>query len=96
MQGDVCAGPAQLVGETFEPFGRRGAVPASRGNLSGAVRMTEAQAIRAAIERAGYNRLAAARALGLHKSTLFRKMKELGIVMPVRRGHAHPKSTAMA
>ena len=71
-------------------------VPASRGNLSGAVRMTEAQAIRAAIERAGYNRLAAARALGLHKSTLFRKMKELGIVMPVRRGHAHPKSTAMA
>ena len=64
-------------------------LPVPQGNLASAMRVCEAQAIRAAIERAGFNRLAAAKALGLHKSTLFRKMKELGIVMPVRRGHRH-------
>ncbi|MBN2369573.1 MAG: sigma 54-interacting transcriptional regulator [Vicinamibacteria bacterium] len=42
----------------------------------------DAQAIRSALERAGNNRLAAAKALGVHKSTLFRKMKALGIAHP--------------
>ena len=39
----------------------------------------EAQAIRKALERNDDNRLAAAHELGIHKSTLFRKMKKLGI-----------------
>ncbi len=38
----------------------------------------DAQAIRAALERNGGNRAAAARELGIHKTTLFRKMKKLG------------------
>ena len=42
----------------------------------------EARAIREAIERNGGNRLAAARELGMHKSTLFRKMARLGLVVP--------------
>jgi PAS domain S-box-containing protein len=46
----------------------------------------EAQAIRAALERCGGNRLAAARELGLHKSTLFRKSKALGIHLPQQDG----------
>ncbi len=45
-------------------------------------RSTEAEAIRDALERNGYNRLAAARELGMHKSTLFRKLKNLNLNLP--------------
>jgi len=54
-------------------------------DMPAAVRAAEAHAIREALERNGYNRLAAAKALGLHKSTLFRKLKALGIVLPAER-----------
>ncbi len=47
--------------------------------------MLDAQSIRSALERNGNNRLAAARELGIHKTTLFRKMKRLGIPLKVRR-----------
>ncbi len=43
---------------------------------------TEALAIVNALKRNGYNRLAAARELGMHKSTLFRKIRRLRIVLP--------------
>jgi transcriptional regulator of acetoin/glycerol metabolism len=43
---------------------------------------TEAIAILNALKRSRYNRLAAARELGMHKSTLFRKIKRLGILLP--------------
>ena len=46
----------------------------------------DAQSIRSALERNGNNRLAAARELGIHKSTLFRKMKKLGIPLPEQDG----------
>jgi PAS domain S-box-containing protein len=46
----------------------------------------DAQAIRAALERTGGNRLAAAKALGLHKTTLFRKIRELKIDLPEQDG----------
>ncbi len=42
----------------------------------------EAKVIMDALERNSYNRLATARELGMHKSTLFRKIKKLGIVLP--------------
>jgi PAS domain S-box-containing protein len=48
-------------------------------NLKSAGELMEAQAIRKALERNANNRLAAARELGIHKSTLFRKIKRLGI-----------------
>ncbi len=51
-------------------------------------RAAEAHAIRMALERCGYNREAAARALGLHKSTLFRKVKALGIELPEQDGRS--------
>lgn len=54
-------------------------------------RATEAQAIRAALERHGFNRLAAAGALGLHKSTLFRKIKALGIALPDQDGRSYSR-----
>ncbi len=52
----------------------------------------EARAIRTAIERHGGNRLAAAQELGIHKSTLFRKIRELGIELPKRDGRSRPNT----
>jgi len=60
----------------------------SGGSLADQLRAAEVQAIRAALEMCGGNRLATARALGLHKSTLFRKIKALGIELPQRNERA--------
>jgi len=48
--------------------------------------LLDAQSIRAALERNGYNRAAAAKELRVHKTTLFRKIRKLGIVLPERDG----------
>jgi transcriptional regulator with PAS, ATPase and Fis domain len=58
-------------------------------NMKTARHLMEAQALRTALERNGYNRLAAAKALGIHKSTLFRKIKKLGISPPAKDGRSH-------
>jgi PAS domain S-box-containing protein len=50
--------------------------------------MLDAQTIRSALERNGNNRLAAAAELGIHKSTLFRKIKKLGIPLPEKDGRS--------
>jgi PAS domain S-box-containing protein len=61
---------------------------ASRTGVRGAKDVVEAQAIRDAIERNGGNRLLAAEVLGMHKSTLFRRIKQLGIEMPENDGRS--------
>ncbi len=48
-------------------------------NMNDAVKAIEEQTICDALKRNNYNRLETARELGIHKSTLFRKMKTLGI-----------------
>ncbi len=48
----------------------------------------EALRILDALERANYNRLEAARALGIHKSTLFRKIHQLGLALPKQDGRS--------
>ncbi|MBN1866801.1 sigma 54-interacting transcriptional regulator [Candidatus Sumerlaeota bacterium] len=48
----------------------------------------DAQAIRTALERNGFNRLAAAKELGIHKTTLFRRIHSLGISLPQRDGRS--------
>ncbi|MBN1893654.1 sigma 54-interacting transcriptional regulator [bacterium] len=58
---------------------------AGRPPLRTAHDFLDAQAIQRALEANHYNRLAAARELGIHKTTLFRRIKKLGIVMPRRR-----------
>lgn len=50
----------------------------------------EAQAIRSALAQNNYNRAATARELALHKSTLFRKIKQYGIQLPAQDGRHRP------
>jgi PAS domain S-box-containing protein len=50
--------------------------------------LLEAQAIRTALDRNDGNRTAAARELGIHKSTLFRKMKRLNMNVPDKDGRS--------
>jgi DNA-binding NtrC family response regulator len=52
--------------------------------------LLEAETIRTTLERHSYSRLAAAKELGMHKSTLFRKLKKLGISLPQRDGRSRP------
>jgi PAS domain S-box-containing protein len=59
-------------------------------SLTHTLNSTESIAIMNALKRNGYNRLAAARELGMHKSTLFRKIKRLGIILPEIDGRSKP------
>jgi PAS domain S-box-containing protein len=51
-------------------------------SIQSAVESTEAKIIFTALERNGFNRVAAAKELGIHKSTLFRKIKKFSINLP--------------
>ncbi len=67
----------------------RGAAPEpNEAALNYAVKETESQAIIKALEQNNYNRSKAAKALGMHKSTLFRKIKKLNIQLPERDGRS--------
>jgi len=57
--------------------------------IAEATREIEAQTIMEALRRNRFNRLAAARELGIHKSTLFRKLKLFGIDLPKEDGRSH-------
>jgi PAS domain S-box-containing protein len=50
--------------------------------------LLDVQAIHTALMRNDFNRLAAARELGIHKTTLFRRMKRLGISLPKQDGRS--------
>jgi len=65
--------------------GSRSSAPVS---LQDARSQLEIQSIRAALERNGGNRLATAQELGMHKTTLFRKIKLLGITLPEKDGRS--------
>jgi PAS domain S-box-containing protein len=53
-------------------------------------RLIEAQSIQTALEQNNYNRTAAAKSLGIHKTTLFRRLKRLGIPFPEQDGRHRP------
>jgi PAS domain S-box-containing protein len=61
-------------------------------NLRSVHAILDTQAIRAALEHNGFNRLAAARELGIHKTTLFRRMKKLGMPLPDQDGRLRLKT----
>jgi PAS domain S-box-containing protein len=66
---------------------RRGSAAASPA-IRDAARAAEAGLITQALERHGFDRLATARALGIHKSTLHRKIRALGLVLPEADGRS--------
>ena len=74
-----------------EELTAHGASARKNSGMRSAHEIIDAQAIRAALEHNAFNRLGAARELGIHKTTLFRKMKKLGIFLPKQDGRAHHK-----
>jgi transcriptional regulator with PAS, ATPase and Fis domain len=75
----LCGGP--LIGLEHLPLElRAGAAGAAKGSaIASLKRLTERQYILSALERNGFNKAATARELGIHKTTLFRKLKILGL-----------------
>jgi len=57
-------------------------------NVRSAHDLLDAQSIRTALERNAFNRLAAAKELGIHKTTLFRRVRRLGIPLPEQDGRS--------
>ena len=79
--------PGDLIGQS---------TPAGTGSSVRSIHdILDVQAIRAALEKTGSNRLLAARELGIHKTTLFRKIKKLGIPLPERDGRNHPRCSGI-
>jgi len=82
----LCDGDRLELGHLPPQFlarrGSRAASPAIRD----AARAVEAGIITEALGRHGFDRLATARALGIHKSTLHRKIRALGLALPDRDG----------
>ncbi len=78
-------GRHQVVGgvETFQDLRL---LVAATCSMARAVKDSEAQAIIEALRRNNNNRSAAAHDLGIHKSTFFRKIKNLGIDLPQADG----------
>ncbi|RPI28651.1 MAG: PAS domain-containing protein [Acidobacteria bacterium] len=66
----------------------RAAVPGSPSRLESAVKAVEIETLLQALSRQNYNREAAARELGMHKSTFFKKIKTLGIMLPHQDGRS--------
>jgi len=56
------------------------------GDMRSAYHTIEAQSIQSALERNNFNRIAAAKELGIHKTTLFRQIKKLGLSFPGKDG----------
>jgi PAS domain S-box-containing protein len=68
--------------------------PGPLSTLDSAVRSAEMETLLRALSRQNYNREAAARELGMHKSTLFKKIKNLGIVLPRHDGRSARRKKA--
>jgi transcriptional regulator with PAS, ATPase and Fis domain len=60
----------------------------SQSDIHAAHDMFDKQAIMEALARNQYNRQATADELGIHKTTLFRKMKKLAILLPDKNGRS--------
>jgi transcriptional regulator with PAS, ATPase and Fis domain len=64
------------------------------GRMDTTLQSTEIRVIMEALERNQYNRLITARELGMHKSTLFRKIKRFGLDLPRTDGRSQRGSVA--
>jgi PAS domain S-box-containing protein len=66
--------------------------PAEPGGIESAKRFAEEQSILGALKRNSFNRTAAARELGIHKTTLYRKIKILALPLSEQNGRSSNKS----
>ncbi len=83
---DISSLPRELTRKSYYPKEKESVIDE-------VVHAVEAQAIVEAIKRNNNNRVAAARELGIHKSTLFRKIKALGIHLPHTDGRSRNPMT---
>ena len=72
-------------------FTARGVKVITDSDIRSARNSLDIQSILAALQRNDFNRLAAAQELGIHKTTLFRKMKKLNIPLPDLDGRSPNK-----
>lgn len=72
--------PVELTG--YRPL------PVESVNMGSTRRVAEEQSILGALKRNNFNRVAAARELGIHKTTLYRKLKELDLSLPPHDGRS--------
>ncbi|MBF0559084.1 MAG: sigma 54-interacting transcriptional regulator [Nitrospirae bacterium] len=79
------------LGHLPEDLTAHGVMECTESNARSAHDTLDVQSILAALERNDFNRLAAARDIGIHKTTLFRRMKKLGISIPARDGRSDKK-----
>jgi PAS domain S-box-containing protein len=84
----LCNGELIGIGHLPGELTARSTVRHGAAQLHATRDVLEAEAIRTALERHAYNRLAASKELGMHKSTLFRKLKKLGISLPKQDGRS--------
>jgi PAS domain S-box-containing protein len=80
------------IAHLSEELTAHGTAVGTDADLRSARDILDAQTILGALERNDFNRLAAARELGIHKTTLFRRMKKLGISLPEQDGRSRGKS----
>jgi DNA-binding NtrC family response regulator len=78
--------PGPLIGPVHLP-GQLRSADEGRGGFE-SLEDCERRVLLDALRRNDFNRLAAARSLGMHKSTFFRKIRKLGIELPARDGRA--------
>jgi transcriptional regulator with PAS, ATPase and Fis domain len=76
-----------------EELTARGSARTSGSRMRAARELLEAHTIRKALERNAGSRLAAAKELGIHKSTLFRKIKRLAISPPPADGRRNERQS---
>jgi PAS domain S-box-containing protein len=76
-----------------EELTTHGRAKGASSNILDAHDLLDAQSIRASLERSNFNRLAAAKELGIHKTTLFRRIRKLGITLPKRDGRSRRELT---
>ena len=81
---------AEWIGPEHLPGELTGVTPKAdeSGGIESAKRAAEGQSILGALQRNRFNRAAAARDLGIHKTTLYRKMKALGMPLPEQNGRS--------
>jgi len=87
----MCSGGFIGIGHLPEELKAYGASDGMGSDVQSFHDVIDTQSIRTALERNDYNRLAAAKELGIHKTTLFRRIKKLGISLPELDGRSRQK-----